>query len=234
MYKYDLHVHTNIGSLCSQSTPEEMVEAYFNAGYSGIVITDHFISGCTRVTGDIHWKEQIETYYSACDKARKKAKELGEFSVFFGGEYCYADGHEILILGAEKEFLINHPEINNMELENLCDLLKENGCLLIKAHPYRIRPYNDTSIPMENYTVDGIEVYNSCNNQEENKNAFLFAQKANKIMTSGGDMHNATDDRIGLAGIAVSKPIKTAKQLISALKKGSYNLIVDGEIKTLP
>lgn len=44
LYKYDLHVHTSSVSPCAHVAAEEVVKLYQQAGYQGVVITDHFCS----------------------------------------------------------------------------------------------------------------------------------------------------------------------------------------------
>ena len=41
-YKYETHVHTKEGSACASGTGQEMVRAHIEAGYSGMIVTDHF------------------------------------------------------------------------------------------------------------------------------------------------------------------------------------------------
>ena len=41
-YRYELHAHTKNTSLCAQIDAEELIKKYKEAGYAGIVITDHF------------------------------------------------------------------------------------------------------------------------------------------------------------------------------------------------
>ena len=48
-FKYETHMHTSASSACGCNTPEEMVEAYKNAGYAGIIITDHHYGGNTAI-----------------------------------------------------------------------------------------------------------------------------------------------------------------------------------------
>ena len=48
-YRYDLHVHTYEGSACARSTGAELADFYKEKGYDGIVISDHFWRGNTRV-----------------------------------------------------------------------------------------------------------------------------------------------------------------------------------------
>lgn len=234
MYKYDLHVHTSAGSCCGQSTPEEQVKAYAEKGYNGIVITDHFICGCnsTPVPRELPWRERVDMYSTAYERAAKAAEEYENFKVFFGAEYSYAGGHDLLFFGLHKEFLYSHPELEGMPAEDICKLLQNAGCLVIQAHPFRDRAYVDSSVPPELYCADGAEVFNACNYDEENMKALEYARKNNKIMTSGGDIHNAEDERIGKAGIFTEKPIESIDGLVKILKSGNYSLCVDGEIKS--
>lgn len=68
LYHYDLHVHTSNVSPCAHVQAEEVVRLYAQAGYTGIVITDHYYDrffsawnrcpGATRSPGtwkDITW-----------------------------------------------------------------------------------------------------------------------------------------------------------------------------------
>lgn len=229
MYKYDLHTHTNAGSLCGVSSPEEMVAAYAKAGYSGIVITDHFICGNTCVPRSLEWTKRIDAYFSAYERAAKAAKEFKDFTVFFGAEYAYAAGHEILIYGAEKKFLYEHPEIENADIFALCELLKKNGCLVISAHPFREREYNDFSVPAELPCADGAEIYNSHNSDSENQRALNYVAENSLIPSSGGDIHDAADRNIGLAGIETEKKIKSSDELISVLRAGNYRVLAKGK-----
>lgn len=232
MFKYDLHVHTSACSCCGVSTPEEQVASYAAHGYNGIVVTDHFVFGCnaTPIPKELPWKERIDRYYSAYERAAAEAKKYPDFKAFFGAEYSYAGGHDILFYGLHREFLYAHPEMEGMPVEELCKLFRDNGCLVVQAHPFRERGYNDNSVKPELYCADGAEIYNSCNNEEENANALNYARKSNKIMTSGGDIHNSADNRIGKAGIAVQNPIEDIDELKEILKSGNYKLIVDGKI----
>lgn len=234
MYKYDLHVHTSVSSCCGQSTPEEQVRAYAERGYNGIVITDHFICGynATPVPRELPWRERVGMYCTAYERAAKAAEEYDGFRVFFGAEYSYAGGHDLLFYGLHREFLYDHPELEGMPAERICKLLQNAGCLVVQAHPFRDRPYNDPSVQPELYCADGAEIFNACNYDEENQKAYDYAVKCNKIMTSGGDIHNAGDSRIGRAGIFTEKPIESIDSLVKILKSGNYSLCVNGKIKS--
>ncbi len=160
---------------------------------------------------------------------QKRLKNLKISLFFFGAEYAYAAGHEILIYGAEKKFLYEHPEIENADIFALCELLKKNGCLVISAHPFREREYNDFSVPAELPCADGAEIYNSHNSDSENQRALNYVAENSLIPTSGGDIHDAADRNIGLAGIETEKKIKSSDELISVLRAGNYRVLAKGK-----
>ena len=41
-YKYEMHCHTGPVSQCGRVKPKEIMRLYREAGYSGIVLTDHY------------------------------------------------------------------------------------------------------------------------------------------------------------------------------------------------
>lgn len=231
MYKYELHVHTSVCSCCSVSTPEEQVAAYAAKGYNGIVITDHFVCGYngTPFSRELPWEERINRYYTAYERAVQAAKRYEKFRVFFGAEYSYAHGHDILFYGLCKDFLCEHPQLERMPVEDMCKLLQSAGYLVVQAHPYRNRDYTDSSVKSELFCADGVEIFNACNYDEENQKAAEYAVAHHKIMTSGGDIHDAKDTRIGLAGIVTDTPIQNNQDLVDVLKSGAYSLCVKGE-----
>ena len=44
-YLYETHMHTNQASACGRSPGRDYIQKYIDAGYSGIIITDHFYHG---------------------------------------------------------------------------------------------------------------------------------------------------------------------------------------------
>lgn len=230
MFKYDLHVHDLVGSLCSSASPEEMVRAFAENGMNGFVSTNHFIHGNTSVSRSLPWEERMREYESAYLRAKKEAEKYENFEVLFGFEHGYAGGREVLVYGADVDFLIAHPEIETMPIEKFSNLMMDSGFVVATAHPYRIRPYNDNSVDPAPLFVNAVEVYNAHNNNEENMKAFKYATRNNFLFISGSDTHHTEETTIGKGGIATKRPIKNNKELVSILKAGEYNLIIDGEI----
>ena len=75
MYRYELHMHTCMGSACARNTIEEMITAYKKAGYAGMAVTEHFIRGNTAVDRSLPWDELVTAYAAAYLKGREYAEK---------------------------------------------------------------------------------------------------------------------------------------------------------------
>ena len=226
MYRYETHCHANLCSKCAHSTPAEMVRAYKDAGFAGLVLTDHFIHGYTCVDGALPWKERMQCYYDAYLQAKAEGDKL-DFDVIFGIEHAHGGGQEVLVYGIGLEFLLAHPEIETASLEEFAALVHAAGGILIQAHPYR---YGGWEVPVRLDLVDGIEVYNAGNQAQNNRMALEKAQERPCILTAGADSHAAWEDRVGTTGIALPYRISNCQSLVEALKRGDHKLVIRGQI----
>ena len=86
MYLYETHIHSKTASACAWNTPKEMVQAYKRAGYTGMILTDHFIKGNTRIPRDLDWASRMHMYYDAYLEAKEEGDKL-DFDVVFGIEH---------------------------------------------------------------------------------------------------------------------------------------------------
>ena len=228
MYKYEMHCHTNSVSLCASSTPEDMVRAHYKAGFSGLVFTDHFIHGNTAIDRKLPWKERMNAYFSPYDSAKKLGKELG-ISVFVGIEHAYGNGKELLVYGdLTADAFISTPEVATMNVNDFIDFCHNNGWFVVHAHPFRNREYINLKIPPVTEGIDGIEVYNFCNNYDENLKASELCEKLELVPISGSDTHNIS--LCGLAGMAFEDKITSSKDLVKALLERKGRLIENGEV----
>lgn len=230
-YKYEMHCHTGWCSACAHNSPEEMAEAYYNAGYAGMVITDHFLRGNTAVDRSLPWEEKMRRYYEAYEAARNwAASHAPDFHVLFGLEHHYGDGKEVLTYGIDLPFLLDHLNLHLYSLKEYTDFVHQAGGLVVMAHPYRHASYiNDEVKPQPQY-LDGAEVFNFYNTGEENREAARLAEKHGLLPTSGGDEHSSTGASIGKAGIALKAPVDTGKELVEVLKSEDYRVIINGEV----
>lgn len=226
LYRYETHCHENLCSRCAHSSPEEMVRAYKDAGFAGLILTDHFIHGYTSVDQSLPWNERMQHYYNAYLQAKAEGDRL-DFDVIFGIEHAHGGGQEVLVYGIDLDFLLAHPEIETASLDEFSALVHQAEGLLIQAHPYR---YGDWEVPLRLDLVDGIEVYNAGNEAQKNRMALQKAQEKPCILTAGADSHATWEERVGSAGIALPYRISNGQQLVDALKQGHQKLVIKGRV----
>lgn len=227
MYKFEIHLHTKACSACAVSDGIEMVDAAKAAGYSGIVITNHFYHGNTAVDRNLDWEDFVETYNKDYLATRNYGKKQG-IQVFFGIEEGFAPGKEMLIYGISPKQLKEHPEFIMLGAKEKAELVHSLGGAVICAHPFRNRSYIPDPDAIPDMTMfDGIEMYNLGNDEQANLKAEFFVKENKIIPTSGGDVHVAKG--FGYAGIAFETPIKSYKDFVKRLKKGDFSLIIPKE-----
>ena len=232
MYKYELHLHTSECSKCGVSSAREMVLAAKEKGYKGIVITDHFYRGNTRIDRKLPWDEFVGAYELNWLQSKALGDELG-IDVIFGIEDVYNRdaAKEILIYGITPDELKAETDFKHYTLEQIFEFVDSHGGFLSHAHPFRDREYikNADAEPNPN-ALHGVEVFNVSDPEERNNMAAKFAEKHGLLPLSGGDVH-ASSSRLGTSGIAVDQPIHDTKELARVLRSGNYKLIINGEIK---
>lgn len=228
-YIYETHVHSSQCSACAQSTSQELVRAYHNAGYAGFVLTDHFIFGNTAVDRRLPWCDQMRCFYQAYLKAKEEGDRLG-FDVIFGIEHAYGSGKELLVYGVELEFLLQNPDIPLVTVDEFVRRVHQAGGVVVQAHPYRDRFYIDMSVEPRYDLVDGIEVYNAGNLPEENILALRAALKGDYFFTSGGDVHSEDNYTLGRAGVVFPRRVSDSRAFADALRQGSHSFVVGGSI----
>lgn len=229
LYRYEIHCHCSQCSRCAVSSSQEMVRAYHAAGYAGLVLTDHFIHGYTCVDRNLPWAQRMQCYYNAYLDAKAAAEGL-DFDVIFGLEHAYGDGKEVLLYGIDLQFLLDNPDIPELTLDEMVSRVHASGGLVIQAHPYRSRSYVNMAVEPRTDIVDGIEVYNAGNERGDDLRALELARHHDFILTSGGDIHWAGDEKVGAAGITLPYRIRDEKELVAALKARDHRFIVDHQM----
>ena len=231
-YRYEMHCHCNWCSACAHSSPQAMAQAYYQAGYAGMVLTDHFLSGNSAIDRSLPWKDKVEAYWRAYEAARDWARGRSrDFTVLFGLEHQYGGGKEVLTYGIDLDFLLAHPDLDQYSLADYTDAVRRAGGLISMAHPYRHADYIDDSILPQPRYLDGAEVYNYGNTPEENRQACELAREHRLIPTSGGDVHKEDEENLAKAGIALSSPIATGEELVQVLRSLDYRIIADGQVR---
>lgn len=219
-YRYETHCHSSRCSRCAHSTPAELVNAYHAKGFSGLVLTDHFIHGNHCVDETLPWEMRMQCYYNAYLEAKDAAKAL-DFDVLFGIEHAYCGGLEVLCYGIDLDFLVNNPDIPQLDIREFAARVHEYGGIVIHAHPYRWAG-PELELPLD--ILDGIEVWNAGNPPEKNALAQQLANGTELIQTSGSDLHSIAEPKLGTAGISLPYRVRTEGEMVAALKRGDHRL----------
>lgn len=220
MYKYETHLHTSQASACATASGKQQAMAYKNAGYTGIIITDHFFRGNTCIPYTLPWEERINLFCSGYEEAKQTGEKIG-LQVFFGWEETF-EGQDFLVYGLDKEWLLSHPEMEHWTIRQQFDEVNRHNGMVIHAHPFRDRPYIP-KIRLFPKLVNGVEVFNACNRDEENKRAFIYAKEYDLPMTAGSDSHHLD---IICSGVEVPEQFETIYDYISLIKQNKQKKFI--------
>ncbi|NLC69233.1 MAG: PHP domain-containing protein [Clostridiaceae bacterium] len=220
-YKYDVHVHTSEVSPCGRIGAREVVNLYKEAGYDGIVITDHYFDGYFEKYHSCSWDEKMVCFLEGYRKAREEGKNIG-LNVLLGIELRFVGSiNDYLVFGVTEEFLKNNPELYKLNLQQFNELKKGHDILIYQAHPFRPNQAIERA-----GLLDGIEVYNG-NPRHDSRNylAYSFALEDGLRMISGSDCHQLED--VARGGIVTMEDITDEAGLVEVLRKEAISLIME-------
>ena len=219
-YLYETHVHTSEVSRCGRVPAAEVVRRYIEAGYNGIVVTDHINRSTFRDIADADWDEQVTFFLTGYHAAAETAAALDpDFRVFFGAE-LRIDGmdNDYLLFGVTEDFLRAHPTLMEMDFAGMADCVHEAGILLVQAHPFR----EDMTVVDWNL-LDGIEAENGNPSHESNNPiAAAWADRHGLLKTSGNDYHGDWGEK--QFGIRTAEPLRDMAHLLDVLQSRQYEL----------
>lgn len=220
-YKIELHAHSSESSRCGSIKAEDLVNKYKKAGYSALVLTDHYYARFFDKIVDLSWEKQLERYLKGYKIAKKTAQNLN-FRVFLGIEIKFNDDpNEYLIYGLTEDFLLKHPRLHQLSLAELRTLTADQSqkTLIFQAHPFR-----SGMAPAAAELLSGLEVYNgNPRHDSQNYKALSYAREHNLKMISGSDFHENED--LARGGITTDLLPENQQQLINILMSGNYSLI---------
>lgn len=197
MYKIETHLHTNHVSKCGHLTAAEIVKGYAEAGYSALIVTDHY----NRTTFDFLGidpaapGDKLTPFLDGYRRVREEAEKAG-IRVFRGAELRFDEcDNDYLFYGWLDDILAEPEEVFRMGIAGFAPMARAAGGLIIQAHPYR-----RSCTPAIARYLDGVEVLNrNPRHDSHNDRAEAYAQEYGLIRTSGSDCHRTED--IGLGGI---------------------------------
>lgn len=229
MYTIDLHVHTAESSYCGRLSAWEIVKRYAEAGYQGIVITDHYNEGFFKRFPNMSWSEKMDQFLVGYRTAYTLGKRVG-LDVYLGLEYrdtsCQND---YIILGLDEKFLYENPELYLVGIAEASKRFREAGAFVDQVHPCRpgVCFLADPSL------LDGMEVYNgSAQWRYDRVEARRLSAEHHLIPLSGSDTHLA--EEVGHGGLILENSISSTQQLITEIRAGRYELIEKEFVSSMP
>lgn len=232
-FLYETHMHTCQASACGVSTGREHVHYYKDIGYTGIIVTDHFFGGNTRIDRNLPWDQYVDGFWSGYEDALEEGTKVG-LDVFFGLEQHYA-GDEYLVYGLTKEFMKAHPEMPRWtRREQLAWVHRAGGCV-IQAHPFRMRTSYMGRIRIGLDFCDGVEVANAGNEQLDDARCMLMAREKNLVTIAGSDNHRSPADERPVYGVELEEKLNGIGDFVSLiLNHGPIGLHVPAERFVMP
>lgn len=218
-YKYELHCHTAQTSPCAAANAEDTVSFYRSAGYSGIVITDHYSFRTFGLKSAFKKRIDEENFLDGYRCALAAAGE--DFTVLLGMEIrFFATTNDFLVYGIDEGFIRDNGNMLFDGPRKFYKRVKEYGGIVVQAHPFR--KYVHRANPKY---IDGCEIFNAKDkNTINNKKAEQWAKKKGfEILTAGADYHRESH-RGNASGIITEEKINNNTDFLQILKSGRYEI----------
>jgi len=213
MRKLDTHVHTLESSGCGRVPGADMARLYYDAGFDGIIITDHFLP-----LGVFAHSEPLNAdgFLAGYRAARNQGEALG-LRVLLGAELRFENGWEDYLLFGIDEAVVRElcalRDGRRLTLRGVKVMADTRGWLIYQAHPFR-----DFLTPASPKYLHGVETLNmNPRHEARNDRAEVFAKRHKLLTLAGSDAHQASD--VGATGIYVPKEALENAALVKFLNE---------------
>jgi len=210
-YRYELHLHTSEISWCARAPVRKTPQLYRQAGYSGLVLTDHFFRDAIEQLPGRQWPAKIDAYLQSYRLAQDLTRDW-DFDVLLGMELRFDHSwNDYLVYGLTESMLKENPPFYEMGLERFFAFANQHDLFVAQAHPFR--PGMTRANPR---WLHGVEVLNAhgLNNQQ----ALEFAREHQLIGIAGSDYHSIHDVA---AATILNRRVRSSPDLARALRDSS-------------
>jgi len=194
----DLHIHTNLGSICSQLGPDELLEKAQQLGIDAVCVTEHHS-------------------HRGANKMVEYAEGSG-YPVFRGVE-IYTELGDMLVYGLKRE-----TKYHLTTFEELVEMAEDDDAIIIPAHPCRgwgRKTRDPNTFPEEVLGhIVAIETHNGVNAVRCNEAAAAVAEKYGLLGTGGSDAHAIW--QVGKCVTVFEREITSEEELIQELREGRF------------
>ena len=224
MIKVELHAHCKGGSGCAFVPAKDLIREYKDAGYNGIVLTNHICeSEFNKYPGETR-KEKLDFYFSLYEDTKREGEKQG-LKVFLGAEIRAKEDYfiEFMIYGFEKELLYNSTDLFTLNQKELFEFCEKNGIFMYQTHPFR----RGVTCGDPKY-LHGAEAFNGhVNHVNNNAQANEFCEKNGLIKLCGTDFHDPNQPKTSYA--LIPDDVNTEKELADYIRSGKLQIFGDEE-----
>lgn len=215
----DLHAHSALSRCCKIDGKDNLLVAK-EFGMDGFVLTNHYDKSYLINDDKIEYANRyINEYYYV----RDCAKELG-MKCFFGIEITMSKHNNVhmLVYGVSPEWLVNHPNLYDLEISELYELVHKYNGIVVQAHPLR----KNINVLLDTNYLDGIELNSHTKNEGPHLEEIInIARTNNLLVTSGGDFHN--DAPRAKCGVYLPDDLNETMDIVNYLKNSiEYKMVV--------
>lgn len=217
----DPHVHSSGISLCSEITLKEIIDCKKNAGYDGVILTNHCQSWYyDRANYRDFMRRFLAEYQSGKDYANSK-----NFKLLLGIEVTITNPSysDWLLYGITEDMILSAPIFPDLDQKSLYEYCKERDIILVQAHPFR-EPIH----PLDPKYMDGVEINCQKRDLGFKEKVMGFAEENGLIITCGVDYHRSSSDIKG--GMIIPDDIETSTDFAKYLKEGKTTVKIENEI----
>ncbi|NPV59390.1 MAG: PHP domain-containing protein [Actinobacteria bacterium] len=194
----DLHIHTNLGSICSQLGPAELLDRVRELGIDAICVTEHHS-------------------HRGAHKMVEFASGSG-YPVFRGVE-IYTELGDMLVYGMKRD-----TKYHLTTFEELVEMAEKDGAVIVPAHPCRgwgRQHKHAHTFPRELIGhIVAIETLNGANTIRSNEKALALAEEIGLPGTGGSDAHALW--QVGKCVTVFERDIRSEEDLVEELRAGRF------------
>lgn len=215
----DLHAHSALSRCCKIDGKDNLIVAK-EFGMDGFVLTNHYDKSYLINDDKIEYANRyINEYYYV----KKCSIELG-IKCFFGIEVTMSKHNNchVLVYGVSPEWLVNHPNLYDLEISELYELVHKYNGIVVQAHPLR----KNINVLLDTKYLDGIELNSHTINEGPHTEEIFKIAKANGLLvTSGGDFHN--DAPRAKCGVYLPDDLNETMDIVNYLKNSvEYKMVI--------
>jgi len=206
----EIHCHTNLSlphwAHRNLATPKELVDRAISIGLDFVAITDH----------------DTQTAFSEINvyALQNGLVLIPSVEITVKASRLPNKRPHVLAYGVPEKIHSRLP------IDETIDLIHVQGGLAVAAHPYGVKfskvTFMGTDLIMNN-NFDGIEVFNSYEDELANRRAYTVAVEKKSLMFGGSDAHSI--DHLGLTKIIVDIPkTKNWQDILEAIRVGKFSI----------